>query len=356
MRSMQIVEWGKPLELRRSHTPEPKSGEILLRVEACGVCHSDLHIRQGFFELGNEHRFPIEERGVYPPFTLGHEAVGTAIAAGPNAGNVELGKSYLIYAFVECGNCEPCCNNLPQICDRPQIIGTRINGAYSDYVIVPDAKYLIEHEGVESERACILACSGLTSFSALKKLDLDRMTEQDTLLIIGAGGLGLMAVCLARALCAARIVVADVAPEKLRAALDLGANAAVDSGNEDGAPKLLEIANAQNGSGVAATVDFVGLSQTMGLGLSVLRKGGQHIHVGLFGGAYSLSLPPLAFRMLRVEGSYVGTIDELRELVRLVRDGLQLPVPITTRRLEEAESALNDLQTGKVVGRIVLKP
>jgi len=353
---MQIVEWGKPLELRVAEAPEPKGGEILIHVEACGVCHSDLHIRQGFFDLGNGHKFPIEARGVYPPFTMGHEPAGTVVATGPNAANVEIGKSYVIYPYIECGNCEPCRNGLAHICDTPRIIGTRVHGAYSDYVMVPDAKYLIEHDGIESELACLLACSGLTSFSALKKLDLGRMTQDDTLLIIGAGGLGLMAVCLARALCKARIAVADTDPAKRRAALGLGAAAAIDNGNKDDVEGLRAFAKAHNGSGVAATVDFVGSSETMGLGLSVLRKGGRHIHVGLFGGAYSLSLPPLAFRMLRAEGSYVGSLDEMRELVRLVQGGLELPVPITTRRLEEAESALNDLQAGSVVGRIVLIP
>src|SRR5262249_47395367 len=146
MRSMQIIEWGKPLQLRFFETPQPINGEILIQVEACGVCHSDIHIRDGFFDLGNGQRFPVEKRGVYPPFTMGHEAVGKAVAVGPNAGRVEIGKSYLIYSFVECGRCEPCHNGLPHVCDRPRIIGTRVDGAYSDYVIVPDAKYLVDCE------------------------------------------------------------------------------------------------------------------------------------------------------------------------------------------------------------------
>ena len=117
MRSMQIIEWGKPLQLRISDAPTPKNGEILLQVTACGVCHSDVHIRDGFFDLGDGNKFPIEARGVFPPFTLVHEPVGRVVGAGPNASTVQIGKSYLVYPWIECGRCEPCRNKLPQICD-----------------------------------------------------------------------------------------------------------------------------------------------------------------------------------------------------------------------------------------------
>ena len=97
MRSMQIIKWGEPLELRESETPTPQGSEVLVRVDACGVCHSDLHIWKGFFDLGNDQKFQIEERGVHLPFTMGHEPAGTVIAAGSEAQGIETGKSYAIY-------------------------------------------------------------------------------------------------------------------------------------------------------------------------------------------------------------------------------------------------------------------
>jgi D-arabinose 1-dehydrogenase-like Zn-dependent alcohol dehydrogenase len=190
----------------------------------------------------------------------------------------------------------------------------------------------------------------------LKKLGLNALTDLDTILIIGAGGLGLMATRLARSLCAARIVVAEIDPKKRRVALELGAHLAIDSANESEIADLREFVIARDGLGIAAAVDFVGLRQTMNFGLQMVRKGGQHVHVGMFGGAYSLSLPPVALRMQRIHGSYVGTLEEMRELVHLVRQGMTLPIPITARPLEAAESALADLQAGAVVGRIVLVP
>ena len=140
MRSMQIINWGEPLELRESETPKPAGSEVLVRVKSCGICHSDLHIWEGFFDLGNGQKFPIEDRGVHLPFTLGHEAAGIVVAMGPEAKGVEVGDSYAIYPWINCGECEPCENGLTQICDAPKIIGTRVNGAYSDYVLVPDIR------------------------------------------------------------------------------------------------------------------------------------------------------------------------------------------------------------------------
>ena len=356
MRSMQIIEWGKPLQMRELPTPIPKGTELLVQVESCGVCHSDLHIWEGFFDLGNGQKFAISERGVHPPFTMGHEPVGKVIAQGPDAIGADIGKSYAVYPWIECGHCRPCTTGLPQICDAPKIIGTRVAGAYSDHVIVPNAKYLVDYSGINPDLAATLACSGLTTYSALNKLDLAKMTNQDTLLIIGAGGLGLSAICIARALCNARIVVVDIDSDKRAAARTIGADIVIYSAASDAGAQLSGFADAQDGRGIAASVDFVGLPQTMAFALAALRKGGQHVHVGLFGGAHPISLPPLAFRMLRVMGSYVGTLEEFRALVKLVQGGLALPIPISTRPLDQAAQALADLQSGKILGRVVLRP
>jgi len=354
MKSMQILEWGKPLEMRHSKTPVPEGKQILVAVEYCGVCHSDLHIREGFFDLGNGVKFPISARGVHPPFTMGHEPVGCVVAVGPEANPDLLGRSFVIYPWINCEECEPCQNSLPQICDAPKIIGTRVDGAYADHVIVPDEKFLVEYGDINPALACTLACSGLTVFSALKKIMPQDLNGQDTILIIGAGGLGLSAVMLAKSLSKARIVIADIDEAKLDAAMDLGADESILSSSKNASTQIKEFA--ASGNGLAASLDFVGLPQTMQLGLDSLRKGGVHVHVGLFGGAFQLSLPPLSFRMLQIRGSYVGTLEEFRELVSLVRNGLRIELPVEIRLLAEANAALNDLQEGEIVGRVVLKP
>lgn len=353
---MRIVGWGAPLEMRECPTPVPKGTEVLLRVEACGVCHSDVHIWDGRFDLGEGRSFAITERGVEPPFTLGHEPAGAVVAKGPDAGDVEIGRSYAVFPWIPCGGCETCAAGLPQVCDAPRGIGTRIDGAYSDHLLVPDAGCLVEHEGIPVERACTLACSGLTTYSALRKVVPESLTGEDTLLVIGAGGLGLAAACLAKALCKAQVVVADVDRGRLAKAQELGADAVVDTAEEGAEERLLGLTRRAGRAGTAANIDLVGLPGTMAFGLGALRKGGLHVHVGLFGGAHPLSLPPVSFRMMRIAGSYTGTLGEFRELVGLVRGGLELPVPLEPRPLEEAGQALEDLRDGKVTGRVVLKP
>ena len=355
MRSMQIIEWGKPLELRCYETPTPSGDELLIKVESCGVCHSDLHIWEGFFDLGDGKKFPIKERGVKLPFTLGHEPVGTIIAKG-NTANGDVGKSYAIYPWINCGKCEPCINGLTQICDSPEIIGTRVNGAYSDHVIVPNSKYLVDYSGISPDLACTLGCSGLTTFSAIKKINPEKLKSSDSVLILGAGGLGLTALCILKEMCKANIIVSDIDDEKRSAAKNLGADHVIDPSTNNALENVISFGSEDNKTGIACSLDFVGLPQTMAFATTALRKGGHHIHVGLFGGSHSISLPPLAFRMLRISGSYVGTLEEFKELVTLVRNGLNLPIPISTRPLEDAASALSDLQTGKIVGRMVLKP
>ncbi len=356
MRSMQIINWGEPLELRELETPVPKGAEILVRVEACGVCHSDLHIRSGFFNLGKGNTFSMEERGVFTPFTMGHEPVGTVIATGQSCDEYLVGKSFVIYPWISCEKCEPCLNGFTQVCDTPKIIGTRVHGAYSDYVIVPNKKYLFDYSGIDMNLACTLACSGLTTFSALRKIKPEFLGARDSVLIIGAGGLGLTAICLLKSMSKARIIVSDISEEHRHIAKELGANHCIDPGDDKSSENVQAFAHHASGTGIAATLDLVGLPETMKFGLLALRKGGHHVHIGLFGGAHTISLPPLAFRMLKISGSYVGSLIEFKELIDLVKSGIKLPIPIIERPLMDASAALDDLESGNVTGRIVLKP
>ena len=354
LRSMQIIEWGQPLQLREYETPRPSGDQILLAIEACGVCHSDLHIHQGFFDLGGGKTFPVSSRGVVPPFTLGHEPVGKVISVGSKDQEHLIGKSFLIYPWINCEVCQSCKVGMTQVCDAPKIIGTRVDGGYSDHVVVPHKKFLIDYTGINPYLACTLSCSGLTVYSALKKLNLRSLTEADRLVIIGAGGLGLAAINIAKFMTKAKLIVLDLDVTKLKIARDIGADFTVPSSIDDPVNKILEYVSDDNG--VAACLDFVGMNETMALGLSVLRKGGTHVHVGLHGGAHELSLPPLSFKMLKIIGSYVGTLEECKELVEMVKGGLDIKVPIRTLPLEKANQAIEDLRNGVVAGRTVLTP
>ena len=350
MQSYQIVEWGKPLERREAPTPEPRGTEVLLRVDACGVCHSDLHIWDGYFDLGGGNKATLDERGVKLPLTMGHEIVGRVVALGPDADGVAVGDRRVAYPWVGCRACAACDRGDDLMCGQAKYLGTRANGGYSDHVVVPHPKFLIDYGDLPTNLACTYACAGITAYSALKKAG--PLTDKDDLLIIGAGGVGLSAVHIAPAVHPARIIVADVDATKRAAAAKAGAAVAIDNSEPDALKQVMEMTR----GGVAAAIDFVGAPPTSRFGIDALHKGGTHVVVGLYGDALSVPLPLFPFKIMTVRGSFVGTLPEMHELMALVRAGKVPPLPVEPRPMTQANDTLEDLRAGRIVGRVVLNP
>ncbi|MCP5157646.1 MAG: alcohol dehydrogenase catalytic domain-containing protein [Ectothiorhodospiraceae bacterium] len=350
MLSYQVVEWGAPLEPRSFATPEPAGTEVLVRVEACGVCHSDLHIWSGGFDLGGGNRALLEARGVRLPLTMGHEPVGVVEAVGPEAEGVAVGERRIVFPWIGCRRCAACARGDDNLCATPQFIGARVDGGYSDHVLVPHPKYLVDYSGVPRDLAATYACSGITAYGALKKLG--ELDAADSVLLIGAGGVGLNGLQLAPSVTPARVLVADVDPAKRAAARQAGAHDTVDNADPRAVTTLREMSH----GGIAAAIDFVGRPETFQLGMDVLRKGGTLVVVGLYGGACTVPVPMFPFTAMSVRGSYVGTLAEMHELMAVVRAGGVAPIPIERRPLAEANQALRDLQQGRVLGRLVLEP
>ncbi len=349
MLNYQIVAWGEPLEPQEIPAPEVTGTEVLVRTSVCGVCHSDLHIWDGYFDLGGGRRATLEGRGVTLPFTMGHEIVGEVVAAGPDAEGVEIGQRNVVYPWIGCRACEACAQGDDLMCLAPAYLGTRVDGGYGDHVVVPHPRYLVDFAGIPEDLACTYACAGLTAYSALRKIP--ELTAQDTLLIIGAGGVGLSAVPIAPAVTPARLVVADIDPDKRAAALAAGAAEAIDNG-ADGAGRALMKAT---GGGVAAAIDFVGAPTTSKFGIDALRKGGTHVIVGLYGSELPMSLPLFPFKLMTVRGSFTGSLEEMHALIDIAKAGRIPPIPISTRPFAEINRTLTDLREGHVIGRVVLK-
>jgi propanol-preferring alcohol dehydrogenase len=350
MRAMQIIEWGKPLEAREYPDPEPQGEEVLLRVEAAGVCHSDVHIWDGHFDLGDGKRISLESRGVHLPFTMGHEIAGEVLALGPQASGVKIGDKVVAYPWIGCGECAVCQKGEELLCLRPRTLGTRIAGGYATHVIVPHGRYLLPYDDVPQALAATYTCSGITAYSALKKTR-DHLAADDHLVIIGAGGVGGSAVHIAPAAVAGKVVVADIDAQKRAHARQMGAVATIDNAAPDAVKQVMEA----TGGGAAAAIDFVGSPQTMEFGVNILRKGGKLVMVGLYGGSQPISTVLFPFKMITIEGSYVGTLEDLRELLALVQAGRVPPIPIEMRTAAQASAALSDLKSGgKVRGRVVL--
>jgi D-arabinose 1-dehydrogenase-like Zn-dependent alcohol dehydrogenase len=350
MRCFCVTHHGQPLELMHGEIPQPKGTEVLVRVKAAGLCHSDLHIWEGYYDLGGGKKLSLADRGIKLPLTLSHEICGEVVAAGPDAGPVQTGMTAVVHPWIGCGQCAACLRGEENICVKPQSLGVMRAGGFADYVIVPHPRYLVDLGGLDPVKAAPLACAGVTTYSAIRKFG-ERIHETPVV-VIGAGGLGLMAIEVLKALGGKGAIVVDVDPTKREAALQEGALAAIDARAPDAATQVAQAV----GGGARAVLDLVGATSTVTLALDSSARGGHIVIVGLMGGDITLALPIIPMRPLRIEGSYVGTLPELRELVALMRDGKIRPAPVTSRPLTEVNAALQALQEGKVVGRQVLIP
>jgi D-arabinose 1-dehydrogenase-like Zn-dependent alcohol dehydrogenase len=349
MLRQSLIEYGKPLQATEADTPVPKGTEVLLRVSHCGVCHSDLHLQDGYFDLGGGQTLDV--RGLRPlPFTFGHEIAGTVGAAGPEAQGVVPDKRYAAYPWIGCGACALCARGDEHLCNAPRALGVTVDGGYATHVLVPHPRYLLDVEGIAPEIAGPLMCSGLTGYSAVKKaLPYLRFGP---LIIVGLGGVGMMGLQFARALTDAPILAADIDGAKREAALKLGAKDAFDPADAGARKAIFKT----SGGGVGAAVDFAGSDRSLGLAQSVVAKGGAAIVVGLIGGSFSLPVPMFPLRALTIMGSYVGSPAEAAEMMELVKAGKVAPIPVETRPLAETSRSLDDLRAGRVVGRVVITP
>jgi len=347
MRAHCIVRHGEPLEALDRPIPEPVGTEVLVRVTAAGLCHTDLHIWEGSYDLGGGKRLTLAERGIHLPITPSHEICGEIVAAGSLA-DVRRGVRCLVHPWIGCGACAACQRGEENICIKPQPLGIVRPGGFGEYVLVPDPRYLIDIEDLDAAQAAPLACAGLTTFSALKKFG--ARIHEAPLVVIGAGGLGLSAISILRALGGIGAIVVDVDARKREAALTAGALLAIDGNAADAAQ---QIAKSTDG-GARAILDLVGATATQTLALASIARGAHIVICGLMGGNITIPLPFIPMRPITIQGSYVGTLDELRALVELAKRSKAAVIPVTRRPLSEANDALRDLRDGKVIGRIVL--
>ena len=207
MLSYQVESFGRPLQQVLRDTPQPQGSEIVVRVGSCGVCHSDVHLHDGYFDLGGDAKLDMT-RSVKPPRTLGHEIAGTVLAVGPDAVGVEVGDRVVVFPWIGCGQCPLCAAGNEHLCNAPQALGVNRDGGFADHVLVPHPKYLLGYGALAEEQACTYACSGLTAYSALKKVG--ALAADDPLVIIGAGGVGLSGIRLAKQVCGVAPIVVEI--------------------------------------------------------------------------------------------------------------------------------------------------
>jgi alcohol dehydrogenase, propanol-preferring len=350
MKSYRLQEFKKPLQSEERPSPLPEGSEVLLRVVAAGMCHSDLHLCEGGYDLGHGTRLSLTDRGVRLPLTLGHETVGEVVALGPEASGAEVGKRYLIFPWIGCGDCSVCQLGNENYCLKPRFLGILRDGGYSNEIVIPHSRYLMDLTGIDFMTAAPYACSGVTTYSALKKAG--AAIHQGPIVLFGAGGLGLMSLGLLKAMGGVGAVMVEVDPHKREAALAAGALAVIDGRASDATEQIAREA----GGPPQVLIDFVGSEQTADLAFRSVAKGGRIVMVGLFGGAAPWSLPLITMKAVTIQGNYLGNPSELIELLDLVRQKHVPAIPITSVDLSDVNVMLDKLRAGKVVGRVVLRP
>ena len=347
MKAYAYTGASKPLSLRELPTPRPSAHQVLVRTRFCGVCHSDVHLHEGKFDLG-------EGQSLDLPFTdgtiFGHEIYGEVADIGESVSGVRRGDMVIVYPWVGCGNCALCNSGREHICPSGLMIGGGVNaGGFGDHVLVPHERYLADAAGIAPEQAGSLACSGLTSFSAIKLIP--ALGPHSKVVLIGIGGLGMMGLGILRSVHGVAPIVVDVDDGKLAAASAAGAGAVVNARAPDALAKLLEL----TGGGADAAIDFVGSEHTAPLGFHALKTGGKLVMVGLFGGTLKLPLALIAMQVKTIEGSNVGSLANFQELVALARAGKVPPIPVNVRPAHQANEVIDDLRHGRVLGRTVLQ-
>jgi alcohol dehydrogenase/propanol-preferring alcohol dehydrogenase len=243
-----------------------------------------------------------------------------------------------------------CTSDRENLCSAPRNLGLQLDGGFSQYVFVPDAKYCIPAGKLPLEQAAPYACSGLTAYAALKKLA--PMRPDQTVLILGAGGVGLSGVRFAKHVLGISPIVADIDQAKWPLAVEAGASQTLDPNDADAAKALAKA----TGGGVDAVVDFVGTGESFAYGFNALRKGGKMVSVGLIGGSTPVVPAVVVFKAVTIQGSMVGTCGELRELLEIAQTGVLPPLPVKTLPLDSVNEVIGRLHAGNFPGRAVLTP
>ena len=301
-------------------------------------------------DLGERGKLTFVQRGATLPLTLGHEIAGEVEAVGADVTDITVGQKVIVFPWIGCGDCLACSEDRESDCTAMRIIGIHRNGGFASHVMVDDEKFVIDITGMDAATVAPYACSGLTVYNGLSKIG--ALRDHEWLAVLGAGGLGLNGIAIAKAMGFKQIVAIDIDDAKLQAASDMGADAVLNSAEEGAADTLVSL----TGNALFGVLDTFGSEQTGTLAVTALTKSGRYVVVGQHGGDFKMPQIWLPQKALTVRGSHVGNSGQLRALIDMFRDGKLKPIPVTTQPLSSVNDAIAALQKGEVTGRIIFDP
>lgn len=337
MKAAVVTSFDAPLEIEERPVPAPGSGQVLIKMEACGLCHTDIHAAHG--------DWPVKPQ---PPFVPGHEGVGVVIEVGPGVRDREIGDRVAIpWLGHACGHCDHCVSGWETLCEEQQNSGYSVDGAFAEYAVA-DATYVVPvPEAVSSFEAAPLTCAGVTTYKAIKVADI---SPSEKVAVFGIGGLGHLAVQYAR-LVGAEVIAVDIAEDKLELARELGADHVVNAATSDPVAAIQELGGADVAVALAVT------PRAFEQAFESLRRGGRLVCVALppeSAGPLHLPIFPTVLKGIRVIGSIVGTREDLAEVFRLHALG-RTRVVAEPRKLDEVNAAIEDVLQGRTAARLVFE-
>jgi propanol-preferring alcohol dehydrogenase len=344
VRALQLKSFRSDPELVDLPEPEPGPGQVVVKVGGAGACHSDLHVMREFTE-------GMAPWG--PPFVIGHEAAGWVHQVGDQVRGLEPGEPVAVYGLIGCGRCKPCAVGSENACVNgmtgPPGIGFGVDGAMAEYLLVDDPRRLVPIGDLDPVDAAPLTDAGLTPYRAVKRA-LPKLTPGSHAVVIGAGGLGHLAVQILRVMTPARVIAVDTRESALSLAAQAGAASTV-LASDAAAAAVIE---ATNGAKAEVVLDFVGAASTVALGAAVVRVGADLIVVGAAAGDFSWNFYALPYEV-NLTTSFWGTLPELHEVIALARQGLIKP-HVQRFGLKEAMHAYELMEQGQLSGRAVMVP
>jgi propanol-preferring alcohol dehydrogenase len=338
MKAAILREFKTPLSIEEIDRPRPGAREVLIEVEACGVCHSDLHVADGDWPQ----LVPITKR----PLILGHEIAGRVVEKGAAVSQLQVGDHVGVpWVHWTCGECEFCRDGLENLCVKQQITGVTVDGGYAEFVKAPASHALKIPEGLSSIETAPLFCAGVTVYRALKHA---KIQPGQRLAVFGVGGLGHLAVQMGKGM-GAIVIAVDVSDEKLAHAKSLGASETLNAGNAKVVKEL------RRAGGVHAALVTSAAKAAYDTAFSCVRPTGMLLVVGL--PSESLCFPPIQMAALevRIQASSVGTREDLRSALSMAAEG-KVRCQTTARPLSQVNEVLQQLRNGQVSGRLVLVP
>ncbi|MBU3705314.1 MAG: NAD(P)-dependent alcohol dehydrogenase [Mycobacterium sp.] len=343
MRALRMVACGQDPELMEVPDPTPGPGEVVVKVGAAGACHSDLHV---LYELDVAAVWEL-------PMTLGHETAGWVHAVGKGVTDLAEGDPVAVYGAWGCGSCAHCAVGVENYCERPSLVGgggLGANGGMADYLLVPHQRHLVRlPDGLDPVTAAPLTDAGLTPYHAIRR-SWPKLTPDATAVLIGVGGLGHVAVQIARATTAAQVIAVDIKPDALELARKVGAQHVLAS-DESTAQSIRDLTG---GRGADVVIDFVGATATLELARGVARSMGDVTIVGIAGGEIPVSFFSQPYEV-SIATTYWGSRPELVELLALAASG-QISAERSIYSLEHGAQAYRDLRDNRVTGRAVVVP